>query len=126
MAWSDLPRRSLGDPTRGVTPAGATEKMNYMTPDATCLHLLVGSWLLAATPLWAAEPDKAGKVEPIRLGIITEKDGPHLDIYLKSVAFCQGVTAVAIADADGAEFERARRGLSEHPCLLYTSPSPRD
>ena len=47
----------------------------------------------------------------IRVGIITEKNGPHLGIYLKAIAECEGVAKAAICDESGAEFGGAETVL---------------
>ena len=78
--------------------------------------LVVVLWALSASPVGAADrnddkPDKGKDV--IRVGIITERDGPHLGIYLNSAAACKGISQVAVADKSGRELERARRALGK-------------
>jgi len=76
---------------------------------------LVGLVVLFCVPseshMRAEDPDNDKQNNAIRVGIITERDGPHLGIYLNSVAVCNGVAQVAVADESGSEFERARRAL---------------
>ena len=74
--------------------------------------LLALSWALSGTHLHAADRDDEKKNDAIRVGIITQRDGPHLGIYLSSVAACKGVAQVAVSDESGSELERARRALS--------------
>ena len=73
--------------------------------------LLVLSWALSGTHLHAAGRDDEKKNDAIRVGIITQQDGPHLGIYVSSVAACKGVAQVAVSDESGSELERARRAL---------------
>ncbi len=42
---------------------------------------------------------------------MTEKKGPHLGIYLKALAECEGVAKAAICDESGAEFGHAEKAL---------------
>ena len=44
---------------------------------------------------------------PVRVGVITQEQGPHLRIYLESLAKSEGVAGVAIADESGATFDQA-------------------
>ncbi len=80
------------------------------------LGALVLLWALGASPAGAADrdndkPDKG--TGAIRVGIITQRDGPHLGIYLNSVAACKGVAQVAVSDESGRELERARGALGK-------------
>lgn len=72
--------------------------------------------MLTACTASAEDPNSAKKdkgTEKIRVGIITERNGPHLGIYLNSVAACKGVSKVAISDKSGSEFRRAKAMLSK-------------
>ena len=60
----------------------------------------------------------------IRVGIITEKNGPHLGIYLKAIAECEGVAKAAICDESGAEFGRAEKALKPKYGEVPTYRSP--
>ena len=73
--------------------------------------LVVLAWALSGAPGGAAERDEDKAGDAIRVGIITERNGPHLGIYLGSVAACQGVAQVAVSDEGGEELERAGRVL---------------
>ena len=69
-----------------------------------------------AGPVRAAEADKdtPGKTaDPIRVGIITERSGPHLGIYFSSLAGCKGVSKVAFCDDSGRHFAGAQRSLGK-------------
>src|SRR5689334_18657675 len=62
----------------------------------------------AAAKAWAA-PDA------IRIGLFTDSDprwGAHLSAYLDGIAKSKGISEVAIADATGRNFERARSVLA--------------
>ena len=50
----------------------------------------------------------------IRVGIITQQDGPHLGIYFPAIAACTSVSEVAVADPSGTTFETAKKMLGEH------------
>ncbi len=85
--------------------------------NAVSLAALVASlWTAGEAHLPAADPDRDRRKNAIRVGIITQADGPHLEFYLKAVAACQGVSQVAICDESGSEFERARQALRPHAC----------
>ena len=47
----------------------------------------------------------------IRVGVITQSDGPHLGIYFRGLANARFVSGVAVADASGTTFESAKRML---------------
>ena len=64
----------------------------------------------------AAEGDKDAPnkpADPIRVGIITERSGPHLGIYFSSLAGCKGVSQVAFCDESGRHFAGAQRALGK-------------
>lgn len=46
--------------------------------------------------------------ESIKVGIVTQAEGPHLEAYLRSLATCVGVDQVAMADPSGNSFDKAR------------------
>ena len=50
--------------------------------------------------------------ESIKVGVITEPTGAHLELYLKSLADCDGVEQVAVADSTGQTFNKAKEILS--------------
>ena len=80
------------------------------------LGALVLLWALSASPAGAADRDNDKPDKPagaIRVGIITQRDGPHLGIYLNSVAACKGVAQVAVSDESGRELARAQRTLGK-------------
>ncbi len=76
---------------------------------AGVVTLMVLLW--STSHIHAAEPDGDKAKDAIRVGIITERNGPHLSIYLNSLAACKGVAKVAIADESASEFKRAQRTL---------------
>lgn len=45
----------------------------------------------------------------IRVGVITQQDGPHLGIYFPAIAACTSVSDVAVADASGTTFASAKK-----------------
>jgi len=50
--------------------------------------------------------------ESIKVGVITEPTGAHLELYLNSLAHCEGVEQVAVADSTGQTFDKAKEILS--------------
>ena len=60
----------------------------------------------------------------IRVGVITNKDGPHLKIYFPAIAACNSVSSVAVADDSGTSFDRARNALAEKFGDLKTFRDP--
>lgn len=91
--------------------------------------LVVLLWALSGSHVHAADwdddkGDDKGN-DAIRVGIITGRDGPHLGIYLSSVAACKGVAQVAVSDPSGSEFERARPALGSvfREVPTYRSPA---
>jgi len=81
-------------------------------------------WALGGSHMYAAERDDDKGNDAIRVGIVTERNGPHLGIYLSSVAACKGVAQAAVSDESGSEFERARRALDSVPGEVPTYRSP--
>lgn len=51
--------------------------------------------------------------ERIKIGVITEPTGAHLELYLRSLADCEGVEQVAIADSTGQTFDKAKHILGQ-------------
>jgi len=51
--------------------------------------------------------------KPIRVGVIIEPTGAHLDAYLTSLADCDGIEEIAVADSTGGTFEQATRSLAK-------------
>ena len=86
--------------------------------------LAVLLWTLSGSHLFSAEQDDDKKNDAIRVGVITERDGPHLGIYLNSLAGSTGVAQVALSDESGSEFERARRALGKAFSEVPTYRSP--
>ncbi len=50
----------------------------------------------------------------VRVGVITQQGGPHLDIYFPAIAKCRSISGVAVADSSGTTFESAKRMLVKH------------
>ena len=75
--------------------------------------LAVLLWALGGSHVQAADPGDSKRSAAIRVGIITQRGGPHLGIYLSSVAGCKGLAQVAVSDESGGELERARRALGK-------------
>ena len=73
--------------------------------------LMVLSWTLSGSHVHAGDRGDDKGNDAIRVGIVTQRNGPHLGIYLNSVAACKAVAQVAVSDESGVEFERARRAL---------------
>ena len=69
-----------------------------------------GSAMLSATR--SSKTSDKGK-SPIRVGVITQKGGPHLRIYLESLATSEGLAGFAISDETGATFEQAESSLGK-------------
>ena len=51
--------------------------------------------------------------ESIRVGVITEPTGAHLELYFSALAQSQGVEQVAVADSSGQTFEKAKQILGK-------------
>jgi len=91
--------------------------------------LAVLLWALSGSHVYAADQDDdkgnndKGN-DAIRVGVITERNGPHLGIYLNSLAACKGITQVALSDESGSEFKRARRTLGKAFPEVPTYRSP--
>jgi predicted dehydrogenase len=50
--------------------------------------------------------------DPIKVALLTEPGGPHLDIYMDCIAGASGVREVAVADGGGDAVERARAKIA--------------
>jgi len=48
----------------------------------------------------------------IKAALLTEPEGPHIDIYLDSLASADGIEEVSIADPEGRVFDRARSKMA--------------
>ncbi len=70
----------------------------------------------------AAAGLQAAPGPPVRLGIITEPTGSHLNLYLAAVPKCEGIGAVALADSTGGSFEKAS-GVVGGSLRTYRDPS---
>lgn len=51
--------------------------------------------------------------EQFKVGVITEPTGAHLELYMSSLADCEGVEQVAIADSTGQTFDKAKQILGQ-------------
>ncbi len=65
----------------------------------------LSSWKLAS----AARLTTAAN--PIKVGVLTQENGPHLSAYLKSLGEIEGVADIAVSDRSGATFLKAREAL---------------
>jgi predicted dehydrogenase len=50
---------------------------------------------------------------PIRVGVIIEPTGAHLDAFLSSLADCEGIEEIAVADSTGETFEKTKNLLAK-------------
>jgi len=66
----------------------------------------------SSTDVLAAPGDTESRTE-IRVGVITQQDGPHLGIYFPAIANCSSVSRVAVADSSGETFESAKKMLGK-------------
>lgn len=83
---------------------------------------LTASWL-AIRPHNSTAIAKAGtsdRKKSIRIGVITQKAGPHLSIYLKALAATGGISRIAISDTSGTTFALARETLGNKFADLET------
>ena len=67
--------------------------------------------LAAGATLVQSQSELLAAGEGISVGIMTEPNGAHLNWYLSSLARCEGVRRVAIADASGENFAAAAQSL---------------
>ena len=77
-----------------------------------------------------------------RVALVTHEGAAHIPAYLNALRDLDSVSEACVVDEDGAVFDQARQVIgdkltdtyqsvtemlrSHDPCLLYTSPSPRD
>ncbi len=62
----------------------------------------------------AAETESNSSSVEIRVAVITQQDGPHLDIYFSAIAASSSVSEVAVADPSGTTFSSAKKMLGKH------------
>jgi len=74
-----------------------------------------GTAVLGATPI-----ANAGQ-ERIKVGVITNGEGAHLDLYLSALAETQEVKSVVLADPSGKTVSNARKRLGEKLTATYAS-----
>ena len=60
----------------------------------------------------------------INVGFITEPTGAHIEAYLESMAKCQNIAQVAVADESGQAFDKARLSLAARYPNLRTFRDP--
>jgi len=87
--------------------------MNYRAYTAS---VLVFVFVSAPNPsqVHASGAGDASQQPEIRVGVITQQDGPHLDIYFSAIANCSSVSGVAVCDSSGTTFEAAKSALGKH------------
>jgi predicted dehydrogenase len=56
----------------------------------------------------------------IRVGVITEPGGAHLNLFVRALGRCEGVDTVALADPSGQTFERSRSALGARAASART------
>src|SRR5215510_11068874 len=66
--------------------------------------------------------ESVGAVRPterpaIAVAVVMEPTGAHLDAYLSSLADCDGIREIAIVDASGETFARAKTLARKFPSL---------
>jgi predicted dehydrogenase len=57
---------------------------------------------------------------PVRVGVVTEPGGAHLDLFVRALGACEGVDTVALCDPSGASFERSKKSLSSRAATART------
>ena len=74
------------------------------------LQKATGATLLSS---WATTPkaQSSAQSEAIRVGILTQENGPHLSAYLRALAKIDNIAGVGLSDESGATFEKARSTL---------------
>ena len=65
----------------------------------------------AGSGLLAARLGSAAPASNIRVGVITEPDGAHVNLFVRPLAACEGVESVALADPSGQSFQRLKESL---------------
>jgi len=58
--------------------------------------------------------------ESIKVGVITEPTGAHLELYFKALAQSQGAEQVDVADSSGQTFEKAKQILGRRSQTVRT------
>jgi len=88
-------------------------KCSVLSGHSARVLLLVSTALL--NPVRGQAPqDAPPATAKIRVGVITEQNGPHLGIYFPAIANCSSVSSVAVADASGTTFQTAQNTLGRH------------
>ena len=54
---------------------------------------------------------RSAAVEPLRVGVITQENGPHLSAYLRSLAQIDGIESIGLSDESGTTFAGAYDAL---------------
>jgi hypothetical protein len=75
----------------------------------------------AGAAVWAAAPSAGAAHEPIKVGVITNAEGAHLDLYFSALAEAQEVASVILADPSGKAVAGARKCLGEKLAATYDS-----
>ncbi|MDA0658658.1 MAG: Gfo/Idh/MocA family oxidoreductase [Planctomycetota bacterium] len=85
----------------------------------------VSIWAIGGAHTCAFDHGNDNEHDALRVGIVTQAGGPHLEIYLNSLAACQGVSQVAVCDESGSEFERTREVLGKtfRDVATYRNPA---
>ncbi len=71
----------------------------------------MGVTALSSVPAELTANQITGK--PLRVGVVIEPTGAHLDPFLSSLADCEGIDQIAIADETGGTFEKAKGFLAK-------------
>jgi predicted dehydrogenase len=62
----------------------------------------------------SAAPAADAIKEKVRVGVITQQNGPHLGIYFPALAVCSSISEVAVADPSGTTFASAKEMLGQY------------
>ncbi len=74
-------------------------------------------------PTQAGDPATRGPQRKVRVGVITQEDGPHWGIYFSAIANSSSVSGVAVADSNGTTFETAKTKFGRrHDFQPYRNP----
>ena len=65
----------------------------------------------AGSGLLAARLGNAAPASNIRVAVITEPDGAHVNLFVRPLAACEGIESVALADPSGQSFQRLKESL---------------
>lgn len=60
---------------------------------------------------------------PIKVAVITNKDGAHLNQYFSALAECEGVRSVVLSDPGGETVVPARKAMGKKLEAVYTAPA---